>query len=80
MSRTHHGMLHTSKFKIWKDYGVPREEVVDSQMGLPRKRNSEAIDAEKALVALLLRRPSGRVNHADALTNADARAHEVSKL
>jgi predicted nucleic acid-binding protein len=51
-------------------------------VGLIRKRNIEAIDAEKALVAgaLLLRRLSGRVNHADALTNADAQAHEVGKL
>jgi hypothetical protein len=82
MSRTHHGMHHTSKFKIWRDYGVPREEVVDSLVGLLRKRNIEAIDAEKALVAgaLLLCRPSGRVNYADALTNADARAHRVGKL
>jgi hypothetical protein len=76
MSRTHHGMHHTSKFKIWRDYGVPREEVVDSLVGLLRKRNIEAIDAEKALVAdaLLLCRPSGRVNY------ADARAHRVGKL
>ena len=64
MSRTHHGMLHTSTFKIWRDYGVPREKVVDSLVGLLRKRNSEAIDAEKALVAgaLLLTRPEGRHN------------------
>ncbi len=42
----------------------------------------EEIDAEKALVtgALLLCRPSGRVNYADALTNADARAYRVGKL
>jgi predicted nucleic-acid-binding protein len=69
-------------FVLSNNYGAPREEVVDSLVGLLRKRNIEVIGAEKALVAsaLLLCRPSGRINYADALINADARAHEVGKL
>lgn len=55
---------------------------MDSPVGLLRKRNIGVIGAEKALVAsaLLLCRRSGRINYADALINADARAHEVGKL
>jgi predicted nucleic-acid-binding protein len=75
-------VLAESAFVLASNYGVPREEVVDSLVGLLLKRNIEVIGAEKALVAsaLMLCRPSGRVNYADALINADARAHEVGKL
>jgi predicted nucleic-acid-binding protein len=64
------------------NYGVPREEVVDSLVGLLRKRNIEVLGADKDLVAsaLLLCRPSGSVNYADALINADARTHGVDEL
>lgn len=75
-------VLAETAFVLSSNYGAPREEVVDSLVGLLRKRNIEVIGAEKALVAsaLLLCRPSGRINYADALINADARAHEVGKL
>jgi predicted nucleic-acid-binding protein len=75
-------VLAESAFVLSSNYGVPREEVVDSLVGLLRKRNIEVIGAEKALVAsaLMLCRPSGRVNYEDVLINADARAHEVGKL
>jgi hypothetical protein len=47
-----------------------------------RKLNISMLGVDKALVAgaLLLCRPSGRVNYADALNNADARAHAVEIL
>ncbi len=75
-------VLAETAFVLSSNYGAPREEVVDSLVGLLRKRNIEVIGAEKTLVAsaLLLCRPSGRINYADALINADARAHEVGKL
>ncbi len=75
-------VLAETAFVLSSNYGAPREEVVDSLVGLLRKRNIEVIGAEKAVVAsaLLLCRPSGRINYADALINADARAHEVGKL
>jgi predicted nucleic-acid-binding protein len=74
--------LAETAFVLSSNYGVPREKVVDSLVELLRKRNIEVIGADKALVAsaLMLCRPSGRVNYADALINADARAHEASKL
>src|SRR5687768_16055895 len=75
-------VLAETAFVLSSNYGAPREEVVDSLVGLLRQRNIEVIGAEKAVVAsaLLLCRPSGRINYADALINADARAHEVGKL
>jgi predicted nucleic-acid-binding protein len=75
-------VLAESAFVLANNYGVPREEVVDSLVGLLLKRNIEVIGAEKALVAsaLMLCRPSGRVNYADALINADARAHAAERL
>ena len=47
-----------------------------------RKLNISMLGVDKALVAgaLLLCRPSGRVNYADALINAGARAHAVERL
>lgn len=69
-------------FVLSRNYGVPREEVVDRLVELLRKRNFEVLGMDKTLVAsaLLLCRPSGRVNYADALINADARAHIVERL
>ena len=56
--------------------------MVDSLVGLLRKRNIGVIGAEKAPVAgaLLLCGRGGRVDYADAPIDADARAHEVGKL
>lgn len=74
--------LAETAFVLSRNYGVPREEVVDRLVELLRKRNIEVLGMDKALVAsaLLLCRPSGRVNYADALINADARAHTVDQL
>lgn len=74
--------LAETAFVLSRVYEVPREEVVDSLVELLRKRNIEVLGAEKGLVAsaLLLCRPSGRVNYADALINADARAHGITRL
>lgn len=74
--------LAETAFVLARNYGVPREQVVDRLVGLLRKRNIDVLGADKALVAstLLLCRPSGRVNYADALINADARAHAVERL
>lgn len=74
--------LVETAFVLSRVYGVPREEVVDLLVALLRKRNIETLGADKDLVAsaLLMCRPSGRVNYADALINADARAHAVGKL
>jgi predicted nucleic-acid-binding protein len=61
-------VLTETVFVLSSNYGVPREEVVDSLVELLRKRNIEVLGAEKALVAnaLMLCRPSGLVNYADA--------------
>jgi predicted nucleic-acid-binding protein len=60
-------VLTETVFVLSSNYGVPREEVVDSLVELLRKRNIEVLGAEKALVAgaLMLCRPSGLVNYAD---------------
>lgn len=74
--------LAETAFVLSRVYGVPREEVVDLLVQLLRKRNIETLGVDKDLVAssLLACRPSGRVNYADALINADARAHSDGKL
>lgn len=74
--------LAETAFVLSRNYGAPREEVVDLLVELLRKRNIEMLGVDKDLAAsaLLLCRPSGRVNYADALINADARAHAVGKL
>lgn len=68
--------LAETAFVLSRVYSVPRERVVDELVALLRKRNVAALGADKALVAnaLLSCRPSGRVNYADALINADAHA------
>lgn len=74
--------LAETAFVLSRNYGVPREQVVDRLVELLRKRNIDLLGIDKALVAsaLLLCRPSGRINYADALINADARAHAVDRL
>ena len=74
--------LAETAFVLSGNYGVPRDQVVDRLVELLRKRNISLLGVDKALVAsaLLLCRPSGRVNYADALINADARAHAVERL
>jgi predicted nucleic-acid-binding protein len=74
--------LVETAFVLSRRYGVPREEVVDRLVELLRKRNVLVLGVDKdvAASALLLCRPSGRVNYADALINADARAHAVERL
>ena len=69
-------------FVLTRNYGVPREEVVDSLVGLLRKRNVSVLGIDKSLAAaaLLMCRPSGRVSFADALINADARGNGVSTV
>ncbi len=71
-----------SAFVLSRNYGVPRERVVDLLVELLRKRNIAPLGVDKTLAAsaMLLCRPSGRVNYADALINADARAHAVERL
>lgn len=74
--------LAESAFVLSRNYGVPRERVVDLLVELLRKRNIAPLGVDKTLAAsaLLLCRPSGRVNFADALINADARAHAVERF
>lgn len=74
--------LAETAFVLSRNYGVPRERVVDLLVELLRKRNIAPLGVDKTLAAgaLLLCRPSGRVNYADALINADARAHAVERL
>ncbi len=74
--------LAETAFVLSRSYGVPREQVVDRLVGLLRKRNIESLGIDKTMVAsaLLLCRPSGHVNYADALINAEARAHAVDRL
>lgn len=74
--------LAETAFVLSRNYGVPRERVVDRLVELLRRRNIGLLGIDKALVAsaLLLCRPSGRVNYADALINADARAHAVDRF
>jgi predicted nucleic-acid-binding protein len=74
--------LAETAFVLSRNYGVPRERVVDLLVELLRKRNIAPLGVDKTLAAsaLLLCRPSGRVNFADALINADARAHAVERL
>jgi predicted nucleic-acid-binding protein len=74
--------LAETAFVLSRVYEVPREHVVDGLVALLRKRNVAVLGADKALAAsaLLLCRPSGRVNYADALINADARAHGAEAL
>lgn len=69
-------------FVLARNYGVPREEVVDSLVGLLRKRNVSVLGADKSLAAaaLLACRPSGRVSFADALINTDARSNGVETV
>lgn len=75
-------VLAETAFVLSGNYGVPREGVVDLLVELLGKRNIVVLGADKTLVAsaLLLCRPSGRVNYADALINADARVHAVERL
>ncbi len=74
--------LAETAFVLSRNYRVPREQVVDRLVELLRKRNIDVLGIDKALVAsaLLLCRPSGRINYADALINADAQAHAVDRL
>lgn len=74
--------LAETAFVLSRVYGVPRGRVVDGLVALLRKRNIAVLGMDKALAAnaLLLCRPSGRVSYADALINADARAHGVGTL
>ncbi|MBA2692636.1 MAG: PIN domain-containing protein [Rubrobacter sp.] len=74
--------LAETTFVLSRNYNVPREGVVDRLVELLRKRNIHMLGVDKNLAAssLMLRRPSGRVNYADALINADARANAVEKL
>ncbi len=55
---------------------------MDRLVELLRKRNINVLGVDKNLAAsaLLLCRPSGRINYADALINADARSNGVEKL
>lgn len=74
--------LAETAFVLARNYGVPREEVVDRLVELLGKRNIHVLGVDKTLAAsaLMLCRPSGRVNYADALINADARSHAVERL
>lgn len=74
--------LAETAFVLSRNYEVPQERVVDLLVELLRKRNIFVLGIDKALAAsaLLLCRPSGRVNYADALINADARTHAVEKF
>ena len=74
--------LAEAAFVLYRNYGVPRELVVDRLVELLRKQNITTVGADKGLVAsaLLLCRPSGRVSFADALINADLRAAGLTAI
>ena len=61
--------LAEAAFVLTRVYGAPRENVVDSLMGILGKANVSTfgLDKEFALQALLMCRQSGRVSFADAL-------------
>lgn len=68
--------LAEAAFVLTRVYGVPREYVVDSLMGILGKANVSTfgLDKDIALQALLMCRRSGRVSFADALIWAEARS------
>ncbi len=68
--------LAEAAFVLTRVYGVPREYVVDSLMGILGKANVSTfgLDKDIALQALLMCRQSGRVSFADALIWAEARS------
>ena len=68
--------LAEAAFVLTRVYGVPREYVVDSLMGILGKANVSTFGLNKdiALQALLMCRQSGRVSFADALIWAEARS------
>jgi predicted nucleic-acid-binding protein len=74
--------LAETAFVLSRNYDVPREEMVDTLVGLLRRRNVQVIGVDKTLAAaaLLICRPSGRVSFADALINVDARHHGVTTM
>ena len=74
--------LAESAFVLAHHDGVRREEVVDSLVGLLRRRNIRVIGADTAIMsaALLLCRPSGRISFADALIHADTRTHGLDTI
>ena len=62
-------------YVLSKVYGITREVVVDSLIALVQKKNISlyAQEKQRALEALLLCRPSGRVSFADAFIWAAAK-------
>lgn len=68
--------LAEAAFVLTRVYGVPREYVVDSLMGILGKANVSTfgLDKDIPLQALLMCRRSGRVSFADALIWAEARS------
>ena len=66
--------LAEAAFVLTRVYGVPREYVVDSLMGILGKANVSTfgLDKDIALQALLMCRQSGRLSFADALIWAEA--------
>jgi predicted nucleic-acid-binding protein len=74
--------LAETAFVLLRNYGVPREDVVDKLVALLRRQNVRLLGLDKTLAAsaLLLCRPSGRVSFADALINADVRSHGITAL
>lgn len=74
--------LGETAFVLAHHYGVRREEIVDSLVGLLRRRNIRVIGADTAIVAaaLLLCRSSARVSFADALIHADTLAHGLDTI
>lgn len=67
--------LAETAFVLSRNYHVPREEVVDRLVEILRKRNINVLGVDKNLAAsaLLLCRPSGRVNYAEKLHTFDER-------
>jgi len=67
-------------YVLLRQYGVPREEVVDGLIALIQRPNIGVWRLDKGIVtkALLLCRPSGRVSFADAMLWAAARTAGAS--
>jgi predicted nucleic-acid-binding protein len=63
-------------FVLTRVYRIDREQVVDTLINLLNRENIETheVEVDLAIQALRLCRPSGRVNYADALLWAVARA------
>jgi predicted nucleic acid-binding protein len=69
-------------FVLLRTYRTPREQIVDALVELLNRENIEAheIDTVLAIEALMLCRPSGRVNFGDAMLWATAHSSAPARV